>query len=184
MIILASNSPSRAKLLRRANIPFIQEGVNFNEDSIEIKVPKDFAYLASKGKLEVAKERFGLDIPILTADSVVTTRDGELLRKPKDIDNARRILALQSGAEIAIISAMHLLSKRIYFNDVSATFYKFREFDKERVEEYLESGDWRGKAGGCMVEGFCKEYIIEVDGYESTARGLQIEKLLGWLKYL
>jgi len=56
-IILASNSPSRAELLRRANIEFIQKGVDFNEDSIETKIPKDFAYLASKGKLEVAKEK-------------------------------------------------------------------------------------------------------------------------------
>jgi len=40
------------------------------------------------------------------------------------------------------------------------------------------------KAGGCMVEGFCKRYISEVKGYESTARGLQIEKLLGWLEYV
>ena len=183
-IILASNSPSRAELLRRANIEFIQKGVDFNEDSIETKIPKDFAYLASKGKLEVAKAKFGLDIPILTADNVVTTKDGKLLRKPKDIDDAKRILALQSGAEIAIISAMHLLSKRIYFNDVSATFYRFREFDKKRVEEYLESGDWRGKAGGCTIEGFCKEYIIEARGYEDTAKGLQVEKLLGWMKYV
>ncbi len=60
-IILASNSPSRAELLRRANIEFIQNGVDFNEDAIDTKVPKDFAYLASKGKLEVAKrESLGL----------------------------------------------------------------------------------------------------------------------------
>ncbi len=183
-IILASNSPSRAELLRRANIEFIQNGVDFNEDAIDTKVPKDFAYLASKGKLEVAKEKFGLDIPILTADSVVTTGSGTLLRKPKNLEDARRILELQSGAEIAIISAMHLYSKKSYIMDISATFYKFKEFDKERVEEYLEIREWEGKAGGCMVEGFCKRYISEVKGYESTARGLQIEKLLGWLEYV
>ncbi len=61
----------------------IQNGVDFNEDAIDTKVPKDFAYLASKGKLEVAKEKFGLDSPILTADSVVTTGGGTLLRKLK-----------------------------------------------------------------------------------------------------
>ncbi|MCK4442199.1 MAG: Maf family protein, partial [Sulfurovaceae bacterium] len=46
----------------------------------------------------------------------------------------------------------------------------------------LDSGLWDGKAGGCMVEGFCKKYIQKVEGYESTAMGLQVERLIGWLK--
>jgi len=54
-IILAQIPPQGAELLRRANIEFIQNGVDFNEDAIDTKVPKDFAYLASKGKLGVAK---------------------------------------------------------------------------------------------------------------------------------
>ena len=49
------------------------------------------------------------------------------------------------------------------------------------LERYLESGLWQGKAGGCMVEGFCKKYIKSVDGYESTAMGLQVESLLPWI---
>ncbi|MGC9351687.1 MAG: Maf family protein, partial [Sulfurovum sp.] len=54
-------------------------------------------------------------------------------------------------------------------------------FEREEMEAYLESGLWQGKAGGCMVEGFCKKYILEVDGFESTAMGLQVETLLPWL---
>lgn len=49
---------------------------------------------------------------------------------------------------------------------------------------YLESGLWKGKAGGCMVEGFCKKYIKSIDGYESRAMGLQAEVLLPWIKVL
>ncbi len=40
----------------------------------------------------------------------------------------------------------------------------------------------RDKAGACMVEGFCKRYIKEVVGLESTAKGLSIEKLLPFLE--
>ncbi len=85
-----------------------------------------------------------------------------LLRKPKNLEDARRILELQSGAEIAIISAMHLYSKKSYIMDISATFYKFKEFDKERVEGVLESREWeRERLGGCMgLRGFLvKRYI-------------------------
>ena len=56
------------------------------------------------------------------------------------------------------------------------------EFDKDALEEYLNGSDWEGKAGACMVEGFCKDYIKEVRGYESTAMGLCVEKLLPFLE--
>ena len=65
--------------------------------------------------------------------------------------------------------------------DISQTTYSFREFDRDALEEYLKSGEWIGKAGACMVEGFCKPYIEEVRGYESTAMGLNIEVLKAFL---
>jgi len=182
MIHLASNSQSRALLLNQFNIPFIQKAPQYDEDLIETKTAKDFAYTASKGKLESAIKEFGLETPLLTADSVILSFDGQLLRKPKDIDDAKRILELQSGSTIAIISAMHYKTKTFYMSDVSATYYNFLTFEKEDLEAYLENGLWQGKAGGCMVKGFCKKYIKSVQGYESTAMGLSVEKLLPWLK--
>jgi len=182
MIHLASNSESRAKLLTQFQIPFIQKAPNYNEEQIKTTIAKDFVYLASKGKLEKAIEEFGLDIPLLTADSVISTKEGEILRKPKNRDDAKRILELQSGSQIAIISAMHYKTKNFYLSDVSATYYQFAPFKTKDLKTYLDSGLWNGKAGGCMVEGFCKKYIQNVEGYESTAMGLQVERLLGWLK--
>ncbi len=182
MIHLASNSKSRALLLERVGIEFIQKAPRYNEEQIRTNVAKDFVYLASKGKLLSAIEEFGLELPLLTADSVISTLNGEILRKPKSIDDARKILNLQSNSYISIISAMHLKSREFYLVDISATYYKFSSFDRDDLENYLESGEWRGKAGGCMVEGFCKKYIESVKGYESTAMGLQVEILSGWLK--
>ncbi len=181
MIHLASNSQSRALLLNKFNIPFIQKAPEYDEEQIKTKTAKDFAYIASKGKLEAAIKEFGLETPLLTADSVILSADGELLRKPKNIDDAKRILELQSGSSMAIISAMHYKTKSFYLSDVSATYYNFTTFEKEYLDEYLESGLWEGKAGGCMVEGFCKKYIKSVQGDESTAMGLNIERLLGWI---
>jgi len=106
MIHLASNSESRAKLLTQFHIPFIQQAPIYNEEQIITAIAKDFVYLASKGKLEKAIEEFGLETPLLTADSVISTKDGEILRKPKNRDDAKRILELQSGSQISIISAM------------------------------------------------------------------------------
>ena len=181
MIHLASNSTSRALLLNKFNIEFIQKAPHYDEELIQTKKAKDFAYIASKGKLESAIKEFGLETPLLTADSVILSADGELLRKPKGVDDAKRILELQSGSSMAIISAMHYKTKDFYLSDVSATYYNFEKFDASDLDEYLQSNLWDGKAGGCMVEGFCKKYIKSVQGYESTAMGLNVERLLGWI---
>ena len=181
MIHLASNSQSRALLLKKFNIDFIQKAPQYNEELIETKNAKDFTYIASRGKLESAIKEFGLATPLLTADSIILSDNGKLLRKPKSIDDAKRILELQSGSSMAIISAMHYKTKNFYLSDVSATYYNFFKFNSDDLEAYLQSNLWSGKAGGCMVEGFCKKYIKSVQGNESTAMGLNIERLLGWI---
>lgn len=177
LIRLGSNSITRAKILKENNIEFIQSGSDFDEDSITTKDPKEFVYEATQGKFNDCKEKYGLDIPLLVADTVVTAR-GELLRKPKDEKDARKILELQSGSRTSIITCMIYATKEKEYMDISATHYDFAEFEKDDLEKYLKSKQWKGKAGGCMVEGFCKKYIKNVEGYESCAMGLTIEKIL------
>ncbi len=182
MIRLCSASESRAKLLRDFGIDFIQSPVEFDEESLQIDDARKFVYHASKGKLAASEAAFGLEIPLLAADTVVAGSAGEILRKAKDRADAERILRLISGSEIAIVSCAHLKSSRRYFLDLSATHYRFASFDEEDLQRYLQSGEWRGKAGACMVEGFCKPYIREVRGLESTAMGLQVEIIRPWIE--
>lgn len=181
MIRLGSNSPTRAKILEAFNIEFIQNGGNFDEDSIKTTNPKEFCYLATKGKFDELYSKFGVkDFPLLVADSVVTSQE-KLLRKPKDYNDAKYMLELQSGSKTSVISCMIYKSKSIELIDISITTYEFTNFDKKDMQSYLNSGECFGKAGAIMVEGFCKPYIKSVKGYESTAMGLSIEKLLAFL---
>ena len=177
MIRLGSNSITRANILKENEINFIQSGSDFDEEQIATKDPKEFVYEATMGKFKDCIKLYGLDIPLLVADTVVTAQ-GELLRKPKDLADAKRILGLQSGHRTSIITCLIYKTKDDEFIDISETHYDFDTFSKDDLEEYLESGDWDGKAGGCMVEGFCKKYIKKVEGYESCAMGLTIEKIL------
>ena len=180
-IRLCSTSPTRAKLLKKFAVPFEQVEIEFDEDSLEYSDGRAFIYHASKGKLAEAESRYGLDMPLLTADTVVVGSGGEILRKAKDENDAIRILQSISGSEIAIISCVHLKSKDRLFVDISATHYLFERFEESDLKKYIESGEWRGKAGACMVEGFCKKYIKSVRGLESTAMGLQVEVIMPWI---
>ena len=182
MIRLGSNSITRALLLEEHHIEFVQNGGNFDEDSITTKDPKEFVKQATKGKFEELFKKYGCDdMPLLVADTVVTS-NGELLRKAKDENDARRMLKLQSGNEVSIISCMIFKSQDTELFDISTTTYHFKEFDKDDMENYITSGECMGKAGAIMVEGFCKPYIKSVDGYESTAMGLCVEKILPFVK--
>ena len=181
MIRLGSNSPTRALILKNFKIDFIQNGGTFDEDSILTTNPKSFCYEATKGKFDELYKKFGIDdMPLLVADSVVTCQ-GRLLRKAKDLNDAKNMLELQSGNKTSVITCMIYKSKTKEIIDISITTYEFLPFDKNHMNEYLTSGECFGKAGAIMVEGFCKPYIKSVTGYESTAMGLCVEKLRAFI---
>ncbi|WP_353661329.1 septum formation inhibitor Maf [Hydrogenimonas sp. SS33] len=181
MLILGSGSKTRAKLLEAHGIAFRQVPCAFDEEALEKTVAKNFVYHAAVGKMKACEAAHGLQTPLLTADTVVTAR-GEILRKAQDEADAERILRLQSGSEVKIITCMVYKTVHKTFIDLSVTAYRFAPFDEADLKHYLQSGEWRGKAGACMVEGFCKPYIKEVRGLESCAMGLTVEKLLPWLE--
>jgi len=176
MFILCSSSKTRGQLLQKANIKFIQKACNFDEESIKSKDPYEFVTLTSLGKFKECLKCFKKE-NLITADTIVS--DGkEILRKAKNKEDATRILLAQSGKNIKIITSMWIRFNFKIYGRIDETIYEFKHFDKIDLENYLSSGEWKGKAGACMVEGFCKKYIKSVKGYESTAMGLCIEEIL------
>ena len=69
MLILASTSQTRAKILREFGVDFVQKSVAFDEENILASCPRDFVYQASSGKMKDAKNIFGLENPLLCADT-------------------------------------------------------------------------------------------------------------------
>ena len=176
MLILCSGSQTRAKLLKNAKIDFIQKSCDFDEESIKTDNPYEFVSIASFGKFNACCKCF-TNNDIISADTVVS--DGKhILRKAKSKDEAKEILLKQSGNNIRIITSMWVRFEGQIFSRLDETIYEFYEFDENDLEKYLNSNEWQGKAGACMVEGFCKKYIKSVKGYQSTAMGLCVEELL------
>jgi len=177
MLILCSSSKTRAELLKKAQIPFTQKPCEFDEDSISTKNPLEFVKLATTGKFKECLKCHGDDIPILSADTIIT--DGKnLIRKAKNKEEAKKLLLMQSGNKIDIVTYQIIGYKGKIYKNLARTTYFFEKFDKDDLENYLNSGAWQGSAGACKVEGFCKKYIKNMTGYESTAMGLTIE----WVK--
>lgn len=180
-IRLGSGSETRAMLLREAGIDFVQSSVDFDEEQIIATSPKNFVYQATLGKFEAGLKTYGIDdMGLLCADTVVTSQ-GQILRKAKCVDDAQNILMTQSGNITSIVTCMIYEDQEKKLIDISSTDYFFAPFDLKDLDAYLDSGLWRGKAGACMVEGFCKSYIKEVRGFESCAMGLTVDKLKPFL---
>ena len=182
MVRLGSSSITRAKILKENNIDFIQSASNFDEDIIKESNPLKFVKIAALGKYRDLYKKYGVKLPLIVADSVVSCNN-QILRKANSIDEAKKMLLMQSNNQVSIITCTIFCSINSKLVDISTTTYEFSEFNKLDLEKYLDSNEWVGKAGAIMVEGFAKKYIKSAKGLESTARGLTIEKILPLIRY-
>lgn len=183
MLRLCSSSLSRQQILKEHKIPFIQCDNNFDEETLTHTNPKNFVYNATLKKYKNALHSYGLEMPLLVADTVIDCM-GNLQRKAKNKDEARLFLHAQSGNSIEILTCMILHSRDFYFLNLSQTHYDFVAFDAQDIENYLQSNQWQNKAGAVMVEEFHQKYIKKQIGNTSNAMGLHFEALKPFLENL
>ncbi|WP_139451585.1 septum formation inhibitor Maf [Campylobacter armoricus] len=180
MLYLASSSPSRATLLKEANIAFKQIIINYDENLVKKEKPSSYVQ-----KIVLEKEKqFFAQYPnfknVLLADSIVCV-ENEILTKAKDDEEAFRMLNMQNGKNISVLSAMILIleNKKIY--NLSKCDLILDKFNSKDMQEYIDSKLYKSKAGAVMCEGFHKKYIKKIIGHQSTAFGLNIELLKAFL---
>ncbi|WQX76582.1 septum formation inhibitor Maf [Helicobacter pylori] len=180
-LILGSQSSARANLLKEHGIKFEQKALYFDEESLKTTDPREFVYLACKGKLEKAKELLANNCAIVVADSVVSVGN-RMQRKAKNKREALEFLKLQNGNEIEVLTCSALVSPKLEWLDLSVFRARLKAFDPSEVEKYLESGLWQESAGCVRLEDFHKPYIKNSSENLSVGLGLNVEGLLGALK--
>ncbi|PUD48062.1 septum formation inhibitor Maf [Helicobacter pylori] len=180
-LILGSQSSARANLLKEHGIKFEQKALCFDEESLKTTDPKEFVYLACKGKLEKAKKLLTNHCVIVVADSVVSVGN-RMQRKAQNKREALEFLKLQNGNEIEVLTCSALISPELEWLDLSVFRARLKAFDFSEVEKYLESGLWQESAGCVRLEDFHKPYIKNSSENLSVGLGLNVEGLLGALK--
>ncbi|CAJ98972.1 septum formation inhibitor Maf [Helicobacter acinonychis] len=180
-LILGSQSSSRANLLKEHGIQFKQKALDFDEESLKVTDPREFVYLACKGKLEKAKKLIANHCTIVVADSVVSV-GCQMQRKAKNKQEALEFLKLQSDNEIEILTCSALISPKLEWLDLSGFKARLGAFDLNEVERYLESGLWQESTGCVRLEDFHKPYIISSSKNLSVGLGLNVKGLLGVLQ--
>jgi len=176
-IILASKSPRRRELLRKITTDFTVVPGDFDESTIREKDPVLFAVRAAEMKArEVAAAH--PEAVVIGADTVVDCGE-EILGKPADKEDARRILGRLSGRRHRVITGVALYRKD---EDRLMTGYEitgvvFKTLTPEEIEAYLDRNDYMDKAGAYAVQEIGDRYVAELHGDYDNVVGFPVDRV-------
>lgn len=181
-LILASSSPRRRELLADAGYVFEVDpsGVEEPEPTGPADVRRYVAELAFRKAAEVASRRgSGL---ILAADTSCAV-GGRLLNKPVDRADAERMIRLQEGREVEVVTAVVLLraERWEWAGAVETSVVRVRPLSDAERDGHLDSGRWRGKAGAYGVQDD-DPFVTVASGSWSNVVGLPMERLAALLR--
>jgi len=178
-LILASASLRRQELLRLCNIPFEIE-VSNSQEIIDTSLPLGIAI--EDVATQKAKDVFSSnpEALVLGADTIVTV-DNEILGKPKDIDDARRMISLLSAKTHKVITGVCFMSKeetRVFHTSTEVTF---KEMSAKEIERYVATDEPYDKAGAYALQGQASLYITGIKGDYYTVIGLPVNRVYEYL---
>lgn len=180
-LILASASPRRAELLAAAGYTFDVHAVNVDERQRGGESPADYvARLAAEKAAWVLEELAGQvhrssdDLLVLGADTAVVV-GGEILGKPRDVQDAERMLRQLSGRTHEVLTGVAIRSRDFGTTAVDRTLVELAPLDEQDVAWYVASGEGRDKAGAYAIQGLASRFIPRIEGSYSNVVGLPTE---------
>lgn len=180
---LASNSPRRLELLQQIGIfpevspSQVDEKLWDHQTSPELLVKK----LAIAKAQDVYEP--GFEGIVLGADTIVFSQN-KILEKPKDQEDARRMLCLLSGSTHEVLTGIALFYQNEIQSDVVRTIVTFRSLSEEEIALYLETDEWRDKAGGYGIQGRGALLVSSIQGCYNNVVGLPLSRLGEMLREL
>ena len=179
MLILASQSPRRKEILESAGIAFLVRVAPVDESVRSGEAPMSYVRrLAASKALAVPLESGEV---ILAADTTVVV-DGQILGKPEDVDDARRMLQLLSGRTHEVLTGICLRKQGTLQIDGETTLVEFSELSASEIDDYVQSGEPMDKAGAYGAQGRAAKFIRRYEGCYFNVVGLPISLVYRHLK--
>lgn len=175
-VVLASGSPERRRLLGELLTDFDVEKPQVERKSgITGGSPESVAVRRAERKAsDVAQTRE--DALVIAADTVVEC-ESEILGKPEDLDDARRMLRLLTTRPQRVITGVCLLTPaRLRLDRVDAAEIEMREFTDAEIDEYVQRESVCERAGAYALQPDDPN-VTRLEGDEDTVRGLPLERL-------
>lgn len=182
-LILASKSPRREELLRRAGFTFETRASRVDEIYQAGESAEEFTSRIARNKARaVAASSQPADL-VLGADTVVVV-DGQILGKPAGPDDAARMLRQLAGRSHRVITAVCLVfaPDRIEALKTEVTLVTFAPLDEQAIRDYVQSGEPMDKAGAYAIQGLASKFVARIEGSYSNVVGLPIHLVYEILK--
>lgn len=212
--ILASKSPDRKDMMERAGLePFIVMPSDYAEKDqanepgrlAQIFASKKARDVLDKFRNELKKQPFHDSLPlpegistatfvIVAADTLVALKN-EVIEKAEDENEAFRILMKLQGKTHKLITAYHLKILEVTMDpprvneidsvtDVTTTHVKFGTLTDTQVRAYIDTGEWKGRAGCYAMQLHASQFIKSIEGSPSGVVGLPVAEIVEKLRGL
>ena len=183
MLILASSSPRRRELLTVAGLDFIVDAADIDERIQPGEPPAKYVQRLAVEKAQAVWERNAAkdsgDDPliVLGADTTVVL-DGEMMGKPADQADARRMLEALAGRTHQVLTGIASVSRAGVVSEVEITQVFFNLIDERELVHYLASGEPLDKAGAYGIQGYASRWIPRIEGCYFNVVGLPLARTI------
>jgi septum formation protein len=186
-LILGSSSPRRRELLSPYfKLKIISAGIDENVRRGESA--SSYVKRLAREKWEsisnkILKKHFG---EVLIAADTTVAMGKRIFSKANNKQEASRMLKAYSGKSHHVLTAVALgrVGKRRPKLILVRTMVRFRKLDRQEIQFYLSSSEWRGKAGAYAIQGLAGGFVSEVRGSLSNVIGLPLAETIEALKKL
>ena len=176
-IVLASQSPRRRELLTLVGLAHEVIPADIDESALPEEAPAAHAErLAREKALALSVEH--PDALTVAADTIVVI-DGLILGKPRDRDDAHRMLALLSGRTHTVFTAVAVGRGSEVVSAVEDVAVTFRPLDAGEIDAYIATGEPMDKAGAYGIQGYGATIVERIDGDFFAVMGLALVRLVG-----
>ena len=179
--ILGSSSPRRLELLKQINFrPNEIFKPEINEDPQKKELPILYVKRMAKEKMKVVQKKFPNDL-ILTADTIVYV-GRRIVNKTDKKSQAIKFLELLSGRRHRVSTAFNLYCKdTIDSLRVVTSVVKMKRLTEYEINSYIETNEWKGKAGAYGIQGSAEKFIQFISGSYTNIVGLPLNQVYGSL---
>ncbi len=176
MIYLASRSPRRAELLRQIGVEFSIHALDIDESRLPGEAPAEYVCRLAEAKARVARGQLrasDADCRVLAADTTIAI-DGDIIGKPADSVDCRRILARLSARQHQVLTAVALAWQDRVATRLSQNRVSFRALSESEVEAYCACDEPMDKAGAYAIQGKAAVFVERLEGSYSAVMGLPL----------
>jgi septum formation protein len=179
-VVLASASPRRRQLLDLIGIAHEVRPANIDETMRPRETPRRHAERLAREKATAIAKR---DPELITigADTIVVL-NRSVLGKPRDTNDAARMLALLSGREHLVTTAVAVSRGKKLRSAVEEVRVRFRRLRDDEIEAYIATGEPMDKAGAYGIQGYGATIVERIEGDYFAVMGLPIVRLVGLLR--